>query len=819
MRKVLLFLSLFAALAASAQYDEGMPPKRGAVIPGKGHVDTEQLNKKIDLQQDVSQLNLTEVRVLRNAFFARVGYPFKDAFLRGTFSSTSWYDSLMMVFDGETENFRELTEAEQEKYDWRAGYYLSIKDSAVKLTPQEQAFIKKLQAREKELLTQNFVATGGDKVNMGNIYNAMQLTDADPRLMDRLGKTGFAIVPAANEQLFHVYETNDYSCFPSFVTTDLYLQLFHLYFDCTLRDVEEQKLDSLVGLLSQRCYAAVSLRCQNEKDKRLKDAAEWLKTYFTIALNLQKPGSVAASGTYADAVATEVRNVNSSENGLSEYLGYIEVKYPYSLYRPRGHYTRTEKLKNYFRTMMWLQTVNFGTDSESQFRYALMLADIVGNNKDIASLYRNITEPITYLMGQPDNVDIMQVYGVMQQTGLTLQQLINDKAKLADVRKKVEAIANKQTRIKPKYLRTAVYKINLMPQRYQPDAEVLQEMVDYDNNPTKRGLPQGLDVFAAMGVSAAERILLQEQHEATRWSGYLPMMERMKTRMGEVDWQETMAKRWMKTLQTVSQKEQRMPYFMLSPQWDKKNLNAMLASWAELKHDAILYAKQPMGAECGGGGPPEPVTKAYVEPNVAFWKKAIELLNATTDILSRYGLTTEKSTTTATALREEAEMLLKLSEKELAGKKLTDEEYDQLAKIGSTFEYISLDLVRQPNQDLWGWSDVQGPDKKVALVADVYTANADNNPSHSILYEAVGLADEIYVVVEIEGMLYLTRGAVLSYREFTRPTTMQRLTDEEWQESLEGNPREGVPQWMEEIIVPLKEAPKPNDEYFYSSGC
>lgn len=819
MRKVLLFLSLFAALAVSAQYDEGVPRKRGVVVPGKGHVDTELLNKKIDLQQDVSQLNLTEVRVLRNAFFARAGYPFKDSFLRGMFSSTSWYDSLMMEFDGDTENFRELTDAEQEKYNWREAYYVSIKDSAVKLTPQEQAFIKKLQAREKELLTQNFVATGGNKVNKDNIYNSMQLTDADPQLTDRLLKQGFAIVPASHEQLFHVYEANDYACLPSFVTTDLYLQLFHLYFDCTLRDMEEQKFDSLVGQLCQRCYSAVVLRGKNETDKRLQDAAEWLKTYFAIAMNLQKPGSVAASGKYADDVAIEVQNVNASENNLSDYLGYTKVKYAYSLYRPRGHYTRTEKLQRYFRMMMWLQTVNFGTDNDSQLLYALTLADIVGGNKSIASLYRNITEPITYLMGQPDNVDIMQVYDVMHATGLTLQQLVGNKAKLAEVKKKVEAIAEKQTRIKPKYLRSSVYKVNLMPQRYQPDAEVLQEMVDYDNNPTKRGVPQGLDIFAAMGVSAAERILLQEQHEATRWSGYLPMMERMKTRMSEVDWQETMAKRWMKTLQTVSHKNQRMPYFMLSPQWDKKNLNAMLASWAELKHDAILYAKQPMGAECGGGGPPDPVTKAYVEPNVTFWKKAIELVNATTDLLDRYGLTTEKSTTAATSLCEEAEMLLKLSEKELEGKTLTDEEYDQLSKIGSSFEYISLDLVRQPSQDLYGWSDVQGPDRKVALVADVYTANADNNPEPSILYEAVGLADEIYVVVEIGGILYLTRGAVLSYREFRRPTDMQRLTDEEWQQNLENHPREGVPEWMEEIIVPLKEAPKPNDEYFYSSGC
>ena len=148
-----------------------------------------------------------------------------------------------------------------------------------------------------------------------------------------------------------------------------------------------------------------------------------------------------------------------------------------------------------------------------------------------------------------------------------------------------------------------------------------------------------------------------------------------------------------------------------------------------------------------------------------------------------------------------------------------DKEYNQIEIIGSTFENISLDLVREPNQYLTGWSDVQGADRKVALVADVYTANSDNNPNKSILFEAVGDADEIYVVVEIDGYLYLTRGAVLSYREFIQPIDQPRLTDEEWQQQLEKNPRKGVPEWMKRIIVPLKNEPKPNEEFFYSSGC
>ena len=66
-------------------------------LPGKGDINVELLNQPVNLEQDISQLNLTELRVLRNSFYARSGYPFRDAFLRGIFQCTSWYDSRMVV--------------------------------------------------------------------------------------------------------------------------------------------------------------------------------------------------------------------------------------------------------------------------------------------------------------------------------------------------------------------------------------------------------------------------------------------------------------------------------------------------------------------------------------------------------------------------------------------------------------------------------------------------------------------------------------------------------------------------------------------------
>ena len=811
MKQSILVIS-FWLLAIGCQAQQA----KRVMIPGKGNIDVEQLNKRVDLNQDISRLNMTELRVLRNSFYARNGYPFRDAFLRGVFQCTSWYDSLMGERWPKVEELMEYNEDE----DYRTSYYKADAKIPMKTTKTEQAFINMLLAREKELKKQNFKPSqNGYRVNMDNVVNSMQLTEYPALLKDKLGRNGFAIVPAKHDQLFNVYENNDYTNFPNFVTTDLYLQLYHLYFDCLLRDVEQKKLHDVVLKLCQRGQQLVA------NSQHPSSNTQWLKTYFDVGHALIT-GQKGAAGT----VAEEVEKSTKYEADMSEYLGYTNIPFQYPLFRPRGHYTRNDTLKQYFHAMMWLQTVPFGTDVPSQLENAVILAEMVGSDAQMQKLYQQLFEPMTWLFGTPDNITIMQVYDLMNachtptfrwEKGRKAKELLKNKKAMAQLRSEIETLAKQQTRIKPKFQFSSPYKINLLPQRYMPDGEVLQEMVDYDNDPTKRALPMGLDVMASMGVASAERILTDELGEHKRWDGFVPALSRMKQRMKEIDWQQTISTRWMDALKTLHDTNDGYPYFMLTPEWQKKDLNAALASWAELKHDAILYAKQPFGAECGGGGPPEPVVTGYVEPNVKFWRKAISLLNATADVLERYQLTTEKGKRATERLREEAEFLLRVSQEELAGKKLAEADYDALKHIGAEFENISLDLVRDEEQYLMGWNDVEGTDRKVALIADVYTANSVNNPEKCVMYVAVGLADEIYCIVEVDGYLWLMRGAVLSYRETRRGLDILRLTDEEWQQNLETYPDEGRPTWMQDIIVPLKpaEAPKANERFFYSTGC
>ncbi len=797
MKKILLTMMMIAfTWEVSAQ--ESHP----VIIPGKGHIDVEQLNKKLPLNINVDNLSIAEIRILRNAVSARQGYCFMNGDLRGIFGATSWYTQKM------------------EDRFWKEE---NGKAAPIKYTAAEQAFVQKLKKREDFLKSKNNVAPSGMMVNMENIINSFQLESFDQRLYNAIGKNGFAIVPGEEDQLFHIYERNDYRQFPSFVTTDLYLQAFHMFFDCLLKETEEQKFSPMVTLFVKQNYEQMMQLASTTTDAKIKAAAEHNAAYYAIAYELNTGKSLPVPASFSELVKEEINHVNAAETTSSEFLGYTEAKnmpmFIYNIYRPRGHYTRNETLKRYFCAMMWLQNAPFGTDKDDQLEQALLLAQTIGGNAQLTKQYKDITEPITYLMGMPDDVSILQVYAEIQKSGSTVSELINDKKKFDAIRKALEELSKKQSIIKPKFQASSPFKICLMPQRYMPDSEVLQEMVDYESTPTLRDVPKGLDILASIGISSAERILIQELKEQEKWNKYTSNLEQMKKRMGEIDWNQTVANKWIAALKDVNSKNAQYPKFMLSPQWDKKNLNAALASWAELKHDAILYAKQPMGAECGGGGPPEPYVKGYVEPNIAYWTKAIELIDATMDVLKRFDLVTEKGTTAATDLREQAEFLLNCSKKELAGKNLTEQEYRQIETIGSTFENITLNLIKEPDQFLMGWSNVNGADKKISVVADVYTANSYNNPDKSVLYEAVGPAHEIYVVVELDGYLYLTRGAVFSYREFQEDIAAPRKTDEEWQQELQTQPDKGIPNWMKEIIVPLGGKSLDNEHIFYSSGC
>ena len=389
--------SLLTAIAALLLIACNEQQKTAMLIPASvptTKLDVEKLNGDIDLNQDITGYSLSDLRILRNAFAARQGYCFMNADLRGIFSTTTWYDTLM-------EN-RFWIEEEAQYGDE------DQKQQAAKLKPisysdEEMTFINKIKAREDELKQQNFKGNEGWVVNVTNIINPFQLNEFDDTLATALANYGFAIVPKDDDQLFHIYERNDYRNFPSFITTDLFLQTFHLYFDCVLRQVEQEKFIPVLIDYTDKLYQNMRFMANNAGSEEIRKAAAYNQTYFAIANALLSGQPLkAVPNEYKEMAQQEMKNVNNASPASSDFLEYKEVKFGYDLYRPRGHYTRNKQLSNYFRGMMWLQNVPFASDKPHQLRRAILIAECVGEDKQLTNIYKTINEPITYLMGQPD---------------------------------------------------------------------------------------------------------------------------------------------------------------------------------------------------------------------------------------------------------------------------------------------------------------------------------------------------------------------------------------------------------------------------------
>ena len=181
----LLTVALLLGCASATSQQEAT-----TIEPSK--LDVESFINGIDTQQDISELSLSDCRILRNGFAARVGYPFRDAYLRGIFQTTTWYDSLQWVFWEDPRYIKEVEPIENEP--WRDEFYRSVKDDAIKYTDEEKAFMEKLKEREEELMKHNFDVPEGLRVNMPHLLNPQQLADFTTELNQKFARNVSAIV-------------------------------------------------------------------------------------------------------------------------------------------------------------------------------------------------------------------------------------------------------------------------------------------------------------------------------------------------------------------------------------------------------------------------------------------------------------------------------------------------------------------------------------------------------------------------------------------------------------------------------------------------
>lgn len=734
----------------------------------------------LDFNQSLAGKSYLDLLLLRNELYARNGYCFMNSTVRSHFDNCKWYRP---VWEGET-------------YNDQGQLIAKAVPIRVPLTKQEAAFAAKIHAQELALLPHRVAPQGGYPMFGLDFVVNQREEPFTPAMRPMLARHNFVIVPTREEQLFYIYDQNEYNYTPNFVTTDLVLQLLHKYLNGILNDVESVRLAPIVAqMLRQGATQAQALATQSQ-NPAARDAAEWAAAYYAIGRNLLTGGGAPIAGAYADQVATEVARGTGAIDKGSNFLQ--DSLFQYQALKPRGMYTRNDTTRRYFRTVKWLNTAPVFLDSDAGLLHAVALAKALATSPQATQGFTNLTHVLDVLVGDEDNRSLTHLLRILKTdyAGQSLDQLAAP-ATLARLRGQLVAAGT--DRIRPKgasaKATVALKRPTLLftAGRYTFDAEILSRLTEVLKPQPKRPFPKGLDAFAAFGNRTAEDILLNHYKEASRWPAYPDTLRAVQKQFASYNnWDQNLYTKTMQALLGLNapNPDPNPPYFARTPAWQHRNLSTALGGWAELKHDLLLYTEQPMGAEMGGGGggPPPPHHLGYVEPNLPFWDRAVALLAFQNQALHRLHANTPHLDSLNKDLSSLVVKLQTLARKEVAHQNLTFDEMSDLTSIGGQVEQLTMRTLKMDSYD-----PLPDRERHIGVVADVYAFNED------VLEEAVGTADALYVVVDINGVPMLARGAIFSYYEFTNGT---RLTDEEWRAQLTRQPRPR-PTWLRDLIVPV----------------
>lgn len=768
------------------------------------------LPQEVDMTEPVESMSYQRLRFMKAYVYATKGFWLKDFDLNNFFNiRTKWY------FD---KCYNRLEEFGHDKYweNWEANYDALMQSE--KLTPEEQEYVNRIDKRLAEITSQYYTDQNGAKIanplHCTNAYQFPIMYDQNSQLWKALAANNIAFQATNYEQLFNIYEENEYNCVPNFITTDLFLQAFHMYFEYALKLSENNFFtQKLLTLCNAMTYSNMYSDATSDKEKEM---AEFTQAMFAIVYKLLDPSAKPfVPSSYSEIVENEIENINNASDTQSPMLK-THVAFAYSLFKPRGHYTRNETAQRYFRAMMWLQTASMLKSKPEDIAKAITMAYYY-NKTQCRDDFEKMYDAITYFIGEPDNVSIVWLAQLIREkySSQSLSDLLgtNYDAIYTEISNKFKTC----NKIKPKEQITDPDKLNFMPQRFVPDNLVLANMYDSEAN-ADRAYPTGLDVFDAFGVKAAANIIDSTDKNAKSWKDFTKKRKEMSSELGNFkDWNATSYNKWIQVLTVMQNNQKEYPGFMQTPAWECKNLNSALASWAELKHDAILYAEQPMGAECGGDNEfPDPEPIGFVEPNVKFWETLIEAVNNVADGIKKAGIQDYRFANITDQFLTHINLCLRVSQKELRHEPIGDDVFC-IRNIGSSMEWFTLSVLDPDCENIETWSLVQGADRSVAVVADVFTRNISECKKQGILYEATGAPNKIFVLVEYNGHIYLTSGATLSYYEFVHPMG-DRLTDEQWQKMLEEKKAPAQPTWFAPLLI--NGAKIESDQTFlYSSGC
>ncbi len=240
---------------------------------------------------------------------------------------------------------------------------------------------------------------------------------------------GFVVTPPVTDpnkmfmEFYQAYESTRYSELPVFITTDSIFHVYHLVFDKMLRDLERESFIPLLDELTAALVSASQEQLSSLTGTELEELAARNLAYFVVASNLlgkevDVPEHVQQLADAELALIEEhSQNVVSPIWLMGGEAAEDQLIEDYSQYIPRGHYTRSEELKTYFKTMMWYGRLTYRLKIPAETQRALLMIQamrsaVTSSGKPAMELWSNIYDPTVFIVGKADDLSITE-YGAI----------------------------------------------------------------------------------------------------------------------------------------------------------------------------------------------------------------------------------------------------------------------------------------------------------------------------------------------------------------------------------------------------------------------
>ena len=638
--------------------------------------------------------------------------------------------------------------------------------------------------------------------------------------LEKIAANGFVVLTdpfrLATSDWATSYKTIRANELPIFISADSVAGLYQTTLQVIYKEIEEEIFYPSLWQLLTAIYQTTKVRYEQKYQQfgiatdLLTEANRLELAYIAVALKLLQPEqtqvreplstennkfftpqeaknyAINVPEYLAKEVAAEIDLITKRSGNVKSAIFLYDKNY--QVFNIPEQYRTSEKLKNYYLAITWLNEGFFPLwhqandcadclldqqDHQINFVAALLLSNDLAGDQNLKNSWANIYKSISFFKGLESNLtylDYIQALKASFGADYDLEQMFNTdaqtiKERLAIIQKNISTFefpsslggsTSQKSQVGLRLLRHYHLLENRLFNQltYEPAGLYLGETKDSPLPFTAcqvqpdfwRCWPTGLDLFNLLGNRLSENIINARQDNS--YQNYLQRLTEFRSELAKFDqntWHDNAYMSLLSALQKINRPSpDGYPGFMTNEAWEKKSLTTSLGAWVNF-HQEINFERTDT---------PEPVglgsyfPYGYVEPQVDFYGELLSNVKMIMDGFNTLQIISpiSKSYERLSNLRLVLEKLSAIAKKELENSNLDNTDYDFINNFNKHIRTFLGDVKKENIQNS-------------------HTLEFKYPQNRLLVEKNQGLNYIIVAYPDSQGQLFLAVGPVYRFRE------------------------------------------------------